>query len=493
MTPRYAIGLSAILGLASVGRLVCLDHRGFWLDELFTMADARGVALREPIPGDRFTSSSLLTTDDVGHVAEATIQHDSGNSILYMLMVHYWAGAFGHAERSLRFPSVLAGVLLVFLVFWMALRLASLPVAIVAALLAATHPFLLAFSREARAYALATVTTMACSLLLVDQLHGIVRSGWRRAGAWGVYGILAGSSLLLHYLTVYVFLGHALYVLLRVRDRRTWLGLLAGAAIAAGFLVVWFSHGGDRGLARMERLNHRYQQMALHPAPGDDWALPPSPGLLAVGMVQMAAPMLGNTMQYRGFRLRQLAPLLLFPGLLLVSAFRKGRRLATSSLMFLGILTAAGPIWAVMSALRAGHVVSIQPLYCNFAIPYVVVLMAWGLVAGFGAGGWLRISTAAATAGVALVMIYCNVELLAEGTPNPYRNLAAEVRLQHRPGDIITFTRWPSAKLVGLFWPSSDFVERVVAEPGVDRARLDRLDGTSVDLGALPYHEFGIE
>ena len=86
---------------------------------------------------------------------------------LYYLFLHGWARLFGLGEVSLRLPSVIFGVLSVWLMFLIGLKLFPrvatsfhLPFSYWAALLLATAPLHLYYSQEARMYSLACFTTL---------------------------------------------------------------------------------------------------------------------------------------------------------------------------------------------------------------------------------------------------------------------------------------------------------------------------------------------
>jgi len=71
---------------------------------------------------------------------------------LYYLLLHAWTRVFGTSELGLRSLSAVAGIAVVLLVWAIARRLWGQTTARVAAVIAATHPFLVYYAQEARMY-----------------------------------------------------------------------------------------------------------------------------------------------------------------------------------------------------------------------------------------------------------------------------------------------------------------------------------------------------
>lgn len=90
---------------------------------------------------------------------------------LYYLLLHGWIALAGQTEFALRFPSVLAAVVTVPLLWRLARRLLGPRAADAAALLVAFSPLWLWYGREARMYTLVTALGVAALLMLLDQLE----------------------------------------------------------------------------------------------------------------------------------------------------------------------------------------------------------------------------------------------------------------------------------------------------------------------------------
>lgn len=90
---------------------------------------------------------------------------------LYYQLLHGWIILAGQSEYSFRFPSVLAAVVTVPLLWQLARRLLSTRAADVAAVLVAFSPLWLWYAREARMYTLLTALGVASFLILLSLLE----------------------------------------------------------------------------------------------------------------------------------------------------------------------------------------------------------------------------------------------------------------------------------------------------------------------------------
>ena len=115
---------------------------------------------------------------------------------LYYLLLHFWMPFAGNTEYAIRFLSVIAGVVIIALVFRIAYFVFDERVARLAALLAALSPFQVYYSQEARMYiwvALWAAVSMLAMLLLFKRQVG------SRQLAVGTESESASSLSTIHY------------------------------------------------------------------------------------------------------------------------------------------------------------------------------------------------------------------------------------------------------------------------------------------------------
>ncbi len=138
--------VSSTLILAAFLRFFGLTYQSLWNDELSSWRRSHYDSLQEVI--------NLGVKPDV---------HPPGYQILLYFVERY----FGDSAFQLRFPSALAGVLAVYLIYLLGLRLYSEKEALIAASLTAVLWFPVYYSQEARAYSLLMLFSIWSSLFWV--------------------------------------------------------------------------------------------------------------------------------------------------------------------------------------------------------------------------------------------------------------------------------------------------------------------------------------
>lgn len=145
---RWLLVLTVLLAYGL--RLHQLDSSSFWQDEGLT-------PLRSGYPIAKILSN------------EITIQGaatDDTHPPLYFLIIHFSRQLLGESDFSYRYISVIAGVLLVPLLYEFGRRLAGENVGMLAALLAAANPLYVWYSQEARMYTLLVLFSTLASYVL---------------------------------------------------------------------------------------------------------------------------------------------------------------------------------------------------------------------------------------------------------------------------------------------------------------------------------------
>ncbi|MFZ5433964.1 MAG: glycosyltransferase family 39 protein [Calditrichota bacterium] len=184
--------LLAILLLAAGLRIFDLGSESLWLDEGFTARRAHG------------TFMALLSE----------MRHET-QGIAYYCAEWLWCRGFGTSEFSLRFLSVIFGILAVGAVYQFARLVFDRNAALLSALLLAVNPFAIFYSQDARPYSLFLAATAFSLAALLRLLKGITR--WRIA-AYLFFTVLAlytqplGPLLLpIHLLLLLVLRGDAAF------------------------------------------------------------------------------------------------------------------------------------------------------------------------------------------------------------------------------------------------------------------------------------------
>jgi hypothetical protein len=421
-----------VIGVALVLRLLALDSHGLWHDEWLSLHAARGVV--QGCLGER-------------GILAAAITQDNGNGIAYFLLLRVWTSVAGTGDFAIRMPSVLAGLAVAYLSLLIATRLFGRLAGTVSGLLAATNPLLVRLSQEARGYALATAFVLLAAWYLLSASNG------RRTQLKTLaYGTCVALAILSHYLTVGILAAQWLVFVLTYKGPQARRHALLGGLWASAIIAAWlFGFGGVEGLKWMAQRNAAYAERAARPAPTENFALPATPGNVARGLVQVSAPMWGNMLQGLGWRLSELAPLLIVPSALLLGWLREGRD--SKDAPFVWACALMGPFLATALALRSGHVVSFQPLYASFATPFAMMALAVGAV---GVGRTCRGCVAAlfSLEGAIIVLSLIRVWIDAPSyrPMNPYPALALELRRALDAGANVEFPSALVASRVSLYW-----------------------------------------
>ena len=161
---------------------------------------------------------------------------------LYYMLLKVWGSLFGWSEFALRSLSALlmagavgVGLVLVRRLFTPRVALATLPFLVAA-------PFVLRYGYEVRMYALAALIGVLATLVMMIAVR---QQRWRY---WAIYGVLVTLGMLTLYLTVAVWLTHAVWLLVRSIRRKEpirswrWLVALTGSvALFVPYVPIFFS------------------------------------------------------------------------------------------------------------------------------------------------------------------------------------------------------------------------------------------------------------
>ena len=211
---RWALVLFVLLAFGL--RAYDLGRREFWFDEALTA-----------------NVSALGWQGIVEHLRIAPFEHPP----LYFLALSPWQQVAGTGEYAFRLTSVFWGVLFVPLLFLLVRRWTGRPVALLAALLAAISPFLVAYSQEARMYTLLPCLAVLALLVFATALERERQPAW-----WLAYLALLGVGTATHYFFAFLWLVTVLYLVAdyaRSRRLRPW--ALAAHALLLLVGVVWLA------------------------------------------------------------------------------------------------------------------------------------------------------------------------------------------------------------------------------------------------------------
>lgn len=192
-------------------RLPNLDAFSFWVDEGLTpLRSSYSVA---EILSNRVTIQEGVTRDT--------------HPPFYYLLIHFSRRLWGQTDFAYRYPSLLAGVLLVPLLFQLGRRLGGVSWGVAAALLTAVNPLQIWYAADARMYTLAVLLAAAASYVLWRALTGMAIGR-----ALFLYLIFAGLAVYTHYTAVFLIGAQGLFWVWLLWQRGLHRLLLAAAVVA---------------------------------------------------------------------------------------------------------------------------------------------------------------------------------------------------------------------------------------------------------------------
>jgi 4-amino-4-deoxy-L-arabinose transferase-like glycosyltransferase len=434
----HRLALGAVILIALAVRLHDLDGESIWADEAFSIAMAR---------------------HSVAEIAARTAAEDT-TPPLYYFVLHAWGSIFGDSPAAARMPSVVTGVLAVVFVYLAGVPLIGRPAALVAALLHALSPFLVAYSQEARQYSLLSCASAASFAALIRLLRG---------HRWAIPAYMAAAILTLysHSVGVFVLLAQMVFVagLPVIAPTERWRRALVTQVFALAAFVPWavFTVRQYRGLG------------------GVFWV--PMPTLYS--LVETAYEYVRSTLLQEAFLLLiVLGCLQLTPGPAPGVALRHARqwleeknwtvRLAELETTWLLCCWLFIPIAALFFISRVGPSVYVVRATIEAASAFYLM----------GARGLMQLRGAARMAAVCVIAVILAVELggyYRAVTKEQWNQMVADVSGLVEPGDLFIFHD-PSRQAAFDYYFDGPAVRRI----GFPTRRLSATDAiTPADLTTL--------
>ncbi|MGB0564739.1 MAG: glycosyltransferase family 39 protein [Spirulinaceae cyanobacterium] len=372
---RWLIGILALaLGLS----LYRLGHESLWIDELYSIWDAQGLP-----------------------------QTFDPERPLYYLLLRVWLLG-GTGEVWLRSLSVVAGLFAVGLTYQLAKDAIGLAVGRVAAIALALSPLFMNYAQMVRMYALATALGLAGSWAFLKLLQSPHQPAQRRLQL--------------------TWIGLRILMLLTTPTTATIL-------VADGVLVVWRFRQAPRTLLRWA-IAFSLIGLAVLPSFWATWGARATPETLATAETISPTLILGKLRKFAVFPFPMPTPA--------IAWFYKIFTLGLWGLLLSGVVLGRQSqnrwyvaIWALLPPLCSGLLspgLFTTDRYLLFTLPYLLILVAVGLVAVARRQRWL---------GIACAVVY----LLAAGQGlhryyqvqdrQDWRGMMATIQAQQQPGDMV--------------------------------------------------------
>jgi hypothetical protein len=482
--------LIAIAAAALLLRTVRTPYFALSNDEVISLCTAHGTFVGyDTVPdpaykGETFRHSRFEKRNTPENVALATIQ-DNGNAVLYYLALRAWCAGAGRGAMAARWLSIALGMLLLTYLFYMALKTLGAATALAATAIAAGSLSMLDHSVVIRGYALAIFLSLFSTWFFL-QLAG----GKRSRGVVVAYGLFTGLAFLSHYMSFYVPLAHAGFLLL-AGGRNRLRPFLAGGAIAAAVVFCWVIAGGLAVVRNAPAQEHRvgiiqavtgalgrqYETIKDKQArllekqkeAGEEemvtWPVRTYSKDAVVPLYVFFSSLTGNALHLAGVPMRY-NMILVF--LFLVSAgwLMYKWRLTLPPFVKLCIAMAVFTVFTAGAlALLSGNMTAFD--YSCFTVPFFAVLTGYLL--------WRTAKEGLRRAGWPAFFIWLNVFCIPADWPhwlnvmsappgkliNPYATLAGLIEENYTPGDTVVFPTWYVAAATNLYLDDESMVQQV--------------------------------
>ncbi|MEY3868793.1 MAG: hypothetical protein RLZZ338_2684 [Cyanobacteriota bacterium] len=221
---RFLIIILLIFGI--LFRLVNIDHKIYWTDEVYTSLRISGYTEKEFLQnvakGEAITQKELHSyqklnaNKTVFDTVKGLALEEPQMTPLYFILIRFWAQLFGDSIATIRSFSAVINLLSFPLVYWLCVELfQSSLVGWVALGLFSVSPLQIVYAQEARPYSLFVAAILLSHIALWRAL------GLKTNKSYGFYALTVVLGLYSHLLFAFVALGHGIYVLLIEKSRWT--------------------------------------------------------------------------------------------------------------------------------------------------------------------------------------------------------------------------------------------------------------------------------
>ncbi len=436
--PRTASCLAGLIALLYSG--IGLWRPSFWTDEAATLS-----AVRRSLP----ELVAMLGSIDAVHG-------------LYYLFMFGWTRILGYSEFAVRLPSLVAIAFSAAIMVELGRKLSSVEFGIFAAAFLVVMPRTQYVATDARSYALTVLGAVTATYVLVS-----IRERPSTA-KWVLYSAIGAVSVSLSFYVVFLFVAHAVTLLLDPILRKTWRGLtaasigwfapallIAGTASQQQFQISWIRPVGPSFLFEFSVLQFfadgyfaKENQVAPVPTPGEDFSM------IALACLLWSAAAVGLVMSKKHFVVLLAVPWLVVPATAVI-----GGSLLTGGNYYL-------------------------PRYLSFELPALAILAAAPAIA-LNLPSACRITAVAVSVSAALVVAipsYVGQRTQFGRDPqDDFRYIAESVENLSAPGDAFVIS--PAQGLASQAYPDSF---QGLADPtrGISAAEWQRIFDQRLDVAS---------
>lgn len=406
---------------------------------------------------NNFQSESFFKNNDIKHVYISTLE-DNG-SILYFIALHFWIKLFGTSSFAVRFLSLICSLLTILFCYLFVQQLTkSKPVAIISIFILSIHPLSIASAQFCRSHAMAGMFTMYSSLIFIKILTN--KSSTYSKSDILLYSISCAFAMMSHYFTVYVYVGHVLIALFFLRDYTKWKQMCIAAFIGILIFIAWMFIGGFKGLENVNVVHNWFCSLSMQWKEGDNpYYMPSTPLHLLGGVLQVLFSLFCNNLTSYGYHLSSISFLLIIPVIMILYSFNNER---IKIILYLCIIISSQLIWGVFISKKMGYLIFLQPIYAQYVVPYVSVLMAvaiYFIYKNKRNNLFLIINCV-----LFFVILFISVATLYNNTTT--NKTVLEIMSNYDKNDVIIYNNWNDAFLINLSLRGNTYKQKLDSSIG---------------------------
>lgn len=297
--------LSIVLTLGILFRFTNLDLKPYWHDETYTSLRVSGYSTEEVVrqlyTGQVIDVEYLQKYQNLSHkknaidtiklLAKEVPEHPP----LYYVIARFWAELFGTSPAAMRSFPALISLFGFVAIYWLCLELFTSPlVGSIAVALFAVSPIYVRYAQEARQYSFWMVAILLSCIALLRAMRIQTKQSWI------FYTIAVITSLYCHLFSVFVFIGHAVYVgsIEGFRFSKNFTNYLIFSVISIVFFLPWIFVIVSNYQSLAETTNWMKQSL-------------PASSLIKIWALELCRAFISWNTQYNGILIYLAIPILL--------------------------------------------------------------------------------------------------------------------------------------------------------------------------------------
>lgn len=211
MNKRISYILISIIILSLLLRVYYLEKESLWLDEGHSVNISKG------------SISEIIYKADI-----------DPNPPLYYIVLHFWMKLFGDSEFSIRLPSVIFGILSIYLVFKLGELIYNRDIGIICSFILSISQYHIRYSQEARAYSLLVLLVLLSNYYFIKVLKNEANKANKE-----IVGYIISSIMMIFthiFGLFYLVFQNIYYIIFKKENIKFW--LLVQSSILS-FFILW--------------------------------------------------------------------------------------------------------------------------------------------------------------------------------------------------------------------------------------------------------------